>query len=205
MVDTQRVKQTMRVLAQIGRTDRGMMRLAYSKAEEQATNVLIEQCQAAGLAVRVDSVGNVIARRQGRRPELPAIGIGSHLDTVYEGGTYDGTLGVLAALEVMRDLNARGIETMRPIELFPLPARSRRDSASRKSAAKRLPASLSKRTLPRSPIKKGRRFKRFLPSAALTSASSRRHGCQEIDWQLFWNCILSKDQCLRRKIGRSAW
>ncbi|BBN97832.1 Zn-dependent hydrolase [Sporolactobacillus terrae] len=118
MVDTQRVKQTMRELAQIGRTDRGMMRLAYSKAEEQATNVLIEQCQAAGLAVHVDSVGNVTARRQGRCPELPAIGIGSHLDTVYEGGTYDGTLGVLAALEVLRDLNARRIETIRPIELF---------------------------------------------------------------------------------------
>lgn len=118
MVEVHRVKQTMDEIGKIGCTDRGMKRLAYSKEEKQATEFFLAQCKAAGLTVRMDAAGNVIARRQGTCPELPAIGMGSHLDTVYEGGKYDGTIGVLAALEIVRDLNDRHIQTKHPIDLF---------------------------------------------------------------------------------------
>ncbi|MET1249233.1 Zn-dependent hydrolase [Sporolactobacillus sp. STCC-11] len=118
MVDVQRVKQTMDEIGKIGCTDRGMKRLAYSKEEKQATDYFRAQCIAAGLTVRIDAAGNVIARRQGTCPELPAIGIGSHLDTVYQGGKYDGTIGVIAALEIVRDLNDRHVQTKHPIDIF---------------------------------------------------------------------------------------
>ncbi|MCO7127131.1 Zn-dependent hydrolase [Sporolactobacillus shoreicorticis] len=118
MVEERRFKQTMNEIGRIGGTDRGMKRLAYSREERQATDYFITQCKAAGLSVRIDAAGNVIARRPGTCPELPAVGIGSHLDTVYEGGKYDGTIGVLAALEIVRDLNDRHIRTKHSIDLF---------------------------------------------------------------------------------------
>ncbi|MCL1631183.1 Zn-dependent hydrolase [Sporolactobacillus sp. CPB3-1] len=118
MVKAERVKATMEALGKIGSTERGMMRLAYSEEERQATDYFIAQCKAAGMSVRTDAAGNVIARRSGTCSNAPAIGIGSHLDTVIEGGKYDGSLGIIAALEVVRDLNDHGIRTQHPIDLF---------------------------------------------------------------------------------------
>lgn len=118
MVEALRVKQTMDEVGKIGSTDRGMKRLAYSIEEKQATDYFRAQCEAAGLTVRMDAAGNVIARRPGTCPDLPAVGIGSHLDTVIEGGKYDGAIGVLAALEIVRDLNDRHIQTKHPIDIF---------------------------------------------------------------------------------------
>lgn len=71
----------------------------------------------AGLALRYDTAANLIGRREGSEPGLPPILLGSHSDTVPSGGRFDGTLGVLAGLEVMRALNERGIVTRHPIEL----------------------------------------------------------------------------------------
>ncbi len=66
----------------------------------------------------MDAFGNLIARREGRNPELPVVALGSHMDTVNHGGEYDGTLGVIAALEVISSLNEDQIETVHPIELI---------------------------------------------------------------------------------------
>ncbi len=72
----------------------------------------------AGLAVRVDRVGNIFARRAGSDPaRRRAVAAGSHIDTQPSGGKFDGNFGVLAALEVMRTLNDRGIETAAPLEV----------------------------------------------------------------------------------------
>ena len=67
-----------------------------------------------GLEVRIDAIGNVIAVRPGQERVAPIM-TGSHIDTVRTGGRYDGNLGVLAGLEVVRALNAAKIETRRPI------------------------------------------------------------------------------------------
>ncbi|MCP6565399.1 Zn-dependent hydrolase, partial [Klebsiella pneumoniae] len=72
-------------------------------------------CQEAGLDVRFDYFGNVIARREGKKPNLPPVMIGSHIDTVKDGGRYDGLLGVVAALQLMLHLNEHQIETDHPI------------------------------------------------------------------------------------------
>ncbi len=74
-------------------------------------------CEAAGLTVTVDGIGNMFARRPGRNNDLPPILMGSHLDTQPTGGRFDGVFGVLAGLEVVRTLNDLGMETEAPLEV----------------------------------------------------------------------------------------
>jgi N-carbamoyl-L-amino-acid hydrolase len=80
-------------------------------------DVFVEWCKSAGLTVTVDGVGNIFARRAGDDDSLPPVVMGSHLDTQFNGGRFDGILGVLAALEVVRTLDDRGARTRRPIEI----------------------------------------------------------------------------------------
>ena len=75
------------------------------------------ECEAAGLTVRVDAIGNMFARRAGRDPKRLPVLFGSHLDSQPSGGKFDGALGVLAGLEVMHTLNDLGIVTEAPLEL----------------------------------------------------------------------------------------
>lgn len=72
----------------------------------------------AGLDVRVDAAGNLIGRREGAQPGLPAIALGSHIDTVINGGRFDGSLGVLGAIEVARSLHEDGLATRHPLEVI---------------------------------------------------------------------------------------
>jgi len=113
-----RLKQSLDEINQIGDSDKGIKRLAYTDEEKLATNYFIQQCKKEGLYVREDECGNVIARREGQNPVNPAVVIGSHLDSVYNGGRYDGVLGVIAGLEIIRSLNEKNIETEYPIEII---------------------------------------------------------------------------------------
>lgn len=72
-------------------------------------------CEAAGMTMGVDQMGTMFARREGTDPSLPPVYVGSHLDTQPTGGRYDGVLGVLGGLEVIRTLNDLGIRTRHPI------------------------------------------------------------------------------------------
>lgn len=98
--------------------DRGITRVAYTNEEQTCTHAFMRLCKAENLEIRMDACGNVIARREGKVKGLPPVVMGSHLDTVYQGGKYDGTVGVTAALEVIKRLNERGIETNHPIEII---------------------------------------------------------------------------------------
>lgn len=98
--------------------DRGITRLAYSEEHWAANDYFIRKSRELGMSVRIDAAGNVIARREGTEIGLSAIACGSHLDTVYQGGRFDGTLGVIAGLELVASLNERGIATCRPIEVI---------------------------------------------------------------------------------------
>jgi len=95
----------------------GLCRLALSDADREMRDVFVGWCREAGLAVSVDRVGNIFGRRRARRPELAPVLLGSHLDTQANGGRFDGIVGVLAALEVVRTLDEHRIETERPIEI----------------------------------------------------------------------------------------
>lgn len=117
-MDVQQFLQTLNGINKFGATRHGMTRLAYSQTYQEAMEYFIELCVEEKLAIRIDAAGNLIARREGADPELPVVACGSHLDTVIQGGEYDGTLGVVAALEVIRSLNEDRIATKHPIEII---------------------------------------------------------------------------------------
>jgi N-carbamoyl-L-amino-acid hydrolase len=103
---------------EIGRCgERGLTRLALTDPDKVMRDTFVEWATAAGCQVEVDEVGNIFARRPGRDQSLPAVAIGSHLDTTVCGGRYDGILGVLAGLETVLTLNDHGTETTRPIDV----------------------------------------------------------------------------------------
>jgi hydantoinase/carbamoylase family amidase len=97
--------------------EKGITRIAYTNEEQTCTHAFMRMCKAEGLEISMDQCGNVIARREGKNKDLPPVLMGSHLDTVYQGGKYDGVVGVTAALEVVKRLNEKGIETAHPIEI----------------------------------------------------------------------------------------
>ncbi len=97
--------------------EKGITRIAYTNEEQTCTHAFMRMCKAEGLEISMDQCGNVIARREGKNKHLPPVLMGSHLDTVYQGGKYDGVVGVTAALEVVKRLNEKGIETAHPIEI----------------------------------------------------------------------------------------
>ncbi|MFP7493002.1 M20 family metallo-hydrolase [Terribacillus saccharophilus] len=113
-----RLEKTLHDINRYGQSNEGITRLAYTKDDREAADYFYKLCEEAGMKVRVDACGNVIARREGNNPDLPVVACGSHLDTVMHGGQYDGTLGVIAGLEVVRSLNDQEIETDHPIEVI---------------------------------------------------------------------------------------
>jgi N-carbamoyl-L-amino-acid hydrolase len=118
-VNGERLWSTIMASARIGpgRTPTGLRRLALTDADRDMRDLFAEWCRDAGCAVTVDGMGNMFARRPGTDEALPPVLVGSHLDTQIAGGRYDGILGVLAALEIVRTLNDAGVRTRRAIEI----------------------------------------------------------------------------------------
>ena len=85
-----------------------LTRLYLSPAHKAATRQVAAWMEEAGMAARLDAVGNVAGRYEGERPGLPALLLGSHIDTVRNAGRYDGNLGVLAAIQAVAELHAKG-------------------------------------------------------------------------------------------------
>jgi beta-ureidopropionase / N-carbamoyl-L-amino-acid hydrolase len=117
-IDGRRLWDSLMAMAEIGATPKGgVRRLTLTEVDKAGRECFRTWCEAAGLTVRVDAIGNMFARRPGRDPSRPPVLLGSHLDSQPSGGKFDGALGVIAGLEVMRSLNDLGIETEAPIEL----------------------------------------------------------------------------------------
>jgi beta-ureidopropionase / N-carbamoyl-L-amino-acid hydrolase len=117
-IDATRLWDCLMQTAQIGATPKGgICRLTLTDLDRQVRDWFKTQCEALGCAVSVDAVGNMFARRPGKNPKLAPIAIGSHLDTQPTGGKFDGVLGVLGALEVVRTLHNAGYETNAPVEI----------------------------------------------------------------------------------------
>src|SRR5271170_390191 len=105
-------------MAKIGATPKGgCKRLTLTDLDKQARELFRRWCEAEGSTLKVDEMGNMFARRTGEDPSLPPVIVGSHLDTQPTGGKFDGVLGVLGALEVVRSLNDLKIKTRYPIEV----------------------------------------------------------------------------------------
>ena len=116
--DGSRLWATIHETARFGGTPKGgINRLTLSPEDGRVRDWFREACEAAGLTVSVDALGTQYALRPGRDMSLPPVAFGSHLDTQPTGGKFDGVLGVLAGLEVMRTLADAGIETQAPLLL----------------------------------------------------------------------------------------
>lgn len=114
----QRLWDTHMAMAVFGATPRGGIgRLALGDDDRKARDLFVGWAKEAGCDVRVDAVGNIFARRAGTDPDAPPVMTGSHLDTQPLGGRFDGILGVLAGLEIVRCLNDAGIRHAKPIDV----------------------------------------------------------------------------------------
>jgi N-carbamoyl-L-amino-acid hydrolase len=117
-IDADRLWADIMTMGAIGETPGGgSFRPALSDADREARNLFCYWAKEVGLAVSVDAIGNIFARREGSDPSLPPLMIGSHLDTQMPGGKFDGVLGVLAGIAVVRALNEAGVTTKRAIEI----------------------------------------------------------------------------------------
>jgi N-carbamoyl-L-amino-acid hydrolase len=117
-VNGERLWKTVERSAEIGvGRPGGLARLTLTDDDRRMRDEFRGWCVGAGLTVTVDAVGNIFARRAGTDDSLPPVVMGSHLDTQFNGGRFDGILGVLSALEVMRTLNDAGVTTRRPLEI----------------------------------------------------------------------------------------
>ena len=115
-IDSARLWDTIHETAKFGATPKGgVRRLTLGPEDKQVRDWFRNACEAAGLEVQVDALGSMFGLRKGRDMSKPPIGVGSHLDTQPTGGKFDGVLGTLAALELVRTLNDAGIETEVPI------------------------------------------------------------------------------------------
>jgi N-carbamoyl-L-amino-acid hydrolase len=117
-IDAARLWDSLMGMAEIGATPKGgVRRLTLTEVDKAGRQRFSDWCEALGLTVRVDAIGNMFARREGRDPARLPVLMGSHLDSQPSGGKFDGALGVIAGLEVMRSLHDLNIQTEAPIEL----------------------------------------------------------------------------------------
>lgn len=117
-VNGPRLWQSLAELARIGATPKGgVRRLTLTELDGRGRDQFVAWAKGAGLAVRVDRIGNIFCRRPGTDANAAPVAMGSHLDTQPSGGKYDGAYGVMAGLEVLRSLNDAGIATRAPLEV----------------------------------------------------------------------------------------
>lgn len=117
--DPERLRRLIEGLDQFTATPgRGTTRLTYSPQFRAASDFLRAEMQSAGLAVREDAVGNVIGRLEGRNPQLAPVMVGSHFDSVPNGGKFDGQAGVIAGIEIALLLKHEGLTPERPVEFI---------------------------------------------------------------------------------------
>ncbi|MGM0379230.1 MAG: M20 family metallo-hydrolase [Bacillota bacterium] len=117
MSSKKRIKKRIEKFAKFTESDSKYTRFSYTKQDIQAKKYLINEMKNLGLNVYMDYIGNIFGRKEGRKKGLPEILIGSHLDTVRNGGKYDGVSGIVTGLEVIKSMNNNNIEIDHPIEV----------------------------------------------------------------------------------------
>ena len=117
-VNGERLNRHLAELARFGANPQGgVTRLAYSDADLQARQYVLGLMRDAKLSATVDTAGNIFGARPGSSSALKPILFGSHIDSVPEGGNYDGNVGSLAAIEVAQSLGEQGITTRHPLQV----------------------------------------------------------------------------------------
>jgi N-carbamoyl-L-amino-acid hydrolase len=118
-VNRQRIEDRIKELAKFGQDENGHgYRVAYTKGDIEGRAWFMQLMKNAGLNPSIDTGGNIIGKRKGKKPSLKPIAFGSHIDMVPDGGDYDGTLGCISALEVIEVLNENKMVTEHPLEVI---------------------------------------------------------------------------------------
>src|SRR5215510_12668737 len=118
-VNGQRIMQHLHALSEFGKNPQGgVSRVAYTDADRQGREYAMRLMREAGLDVSIDAAGNIVGTRAGTDPSLKPLLIGSHIDSVPEGGNYDGDVGSLSAIEVAQALNEHGIKLRHPLQVL---------------------------------------------------------------------------------------
>ncbi|NVK49189.1 MAG: Zn-dependent hydrolase [Cyclobacteriaceae bacterium] len=118
-VNGERLHETLMKLSTFGKNSQGGSdRVAFSEFDIQGREYVIGLMREAGLEVSVDFAGNIIGKRDGKNPNLKPIAFGSHIDEVPNGGDYDGPVGSLSAIEVIKTLQENSISTEHPLEVI---------------------------------------------------------------------------------------
>ena len=118
MTNADRLWRRIQEVAEIGRSEGGgVARLSFTDEERAAKDLVASYMEEAGLEVREDAAGNLIGRREGSEAGAPVVLTGSHVDSVRNGGDFDGPLGVLAAVEAAQVMHEEGTMTWRPVEV----------------------------------------------------------------------------------------
>lgn len=118
MITIERLKRRIKDMAEIGRDiNGGNTRLALTAEDKAARKLLISWMNELNLKVKIDDFGNIYGKKEGSDPNLSAVMVGSHIDTVPEGGKFDGVLGVLGALEAIESFMENGKKHKKSIEI----------------------------------------------------------------------------------------
>lgn len=110
MIQKERLQKDFAAMAQLTGLGEGVNRLAFTDADWEGRQYIIDCMIDAGLDVEIDGFGNVIGYKIGTNPDLPVVMVGSHTDSVPNGGNYDGVVGVLSAIEAVRSMIDDGFE-----------------------------------------------------------------------------------------------
>jgi N-carbamoyl-L-amino-acid hydrolase len=118
-IDGRRLNEQLSALSEFGKNPQGgVTRLAYTDADLQARAYVAGLMRAAGLSASIDAAGNLVGRRAGSDPALPYLSMGSHIDSVPDGGNFDGNFGSLGAIEVAKILADNEIKLRHPLEVI---------------------------------------------------------------------------------------
>lgn len=117
-INKERLLHDLNAVSRIGIGDHGSVtRLVFSIKELRSRQLLIHLMTQAGLKIHIDRIGNIFGRWNGANPKAPAVLAGSHLDTVVQGGKFDGPVGVIGALEAVRTLKENKVPLPSPVEV----------------------------------------------------------------------------------------
>ena len=110
MIQKERLAKDFEVMARLTDVGDGINRLAFTDADWAGRQYIVDRMIDAGLTVEADGFGNVIGYKAGKNPDLPVVMVGSHTDSVPNGGNYDGVVGVLSAIEAVRSMTEDNVE-----------------------------------------------------------------------------------------------
>ena len=118
LINIERLRENIYELAKFSDTSKGITRISFTETYNNGINFVRKLMENAGLTTKMDSIGNLIGRLESKSKDKKAIIIGSHIDTVPNGGMFDGTLGVLGGIEVIKTLIENGYKNNHSLEVI---------------------------------------------------------------------------------------